>query len=254
MPARNPRKYGWVPGLPDHRDYKLVHRPERMAHRAPSASLIDHMPPVYDQGQVGSCTGNASAAAYEYRCITEGLPYWTPSRLFAYYNARKIEGTTASDAGAQIKDVVAGMVKWGNVQETEWPYDENAWATDPGEKCYADALGHRVTAYLSVNQTVDDICTTLANGEPIIFGFSVYSAFEGQDVAKSGVLNVPSRDESLLGGHAVLAVGYDDATRRVTVRNSWGPDWGQKGYFTMPYEYITNPDLADDFWILRTVV
>ena len=91
----------------------------------------------------------------------------------------------------------------------------------------------------------------LAEGFPFVFGFTVYESFESQTVAKSGKANIPSARERALGGHAVLAVGYDDKQKRLMVRNSWGPAWGQKGYFTMPYAYVKNRDLSDDFWSIR---
>jgi C1A family cysteine protease len=253
MLERNPHRYGWVPSLPDHRDCKLVHGAAKIAARPPSFDMTPKMPPPYDQGQVGSCTGNSSAAAFQYAQIKQGLPSWIPSRLFAYLNGRRAEGTVDTDAGAQLKDVVRGIATYGIVPETEWPYDENKWMDIPDAQVYTDALKNVATSYLAVRQTVDDICTTLAGNEPVIFGFSVYSAFESQQVAETGILNLPTASEQLLGGHAVLAVGYDDASQRFRVRNSWGPGWGQQGYFTIPYDYLSNPDLADDFWILRTV-
>jgi C1A family cysteine protease len=91
----------------------------------------------------------------------------------------------------------------------------------------------------------------IASGYPFVFGFTVYDAFESQEVAKTGVLNMPGPKEKVQGGHAVLAVGYDDATQRFAVRNSWGKDWGIKGYFTIPYSYLTTTNLADDFWTIR---
>lgn len=91
----------------------------------------------------------------------------------------------------------------------------------------------------------------LASGYPFVFGFTVYDAFGTPAVAKSGVLNLPKAKERPLGGHAVMAVGYDDKVKRFTVRNSWGPDWGKKGCFTMPYDYLADRNLSDDFWTVR---
>jgi C1A family cysteine protease len=91
----------------------------------------------------------------------------------------------------------------------------------------------------------------LAEGFPFVFGFTVYSSFESLRVANSGVLNMPAKNETVVGGHAVLAVGYDDAQERFIARNSWGADWGRKGYFTIPYHYLASRRLSDDFWTVR---
>jgi C1A family cysteine protease len=93
----------------------------------------------------------------------------------------------------------------------------------------------------------------LAEGFPFAFGMTVFPAFEGEEVANSGVLGIPDSGEEAIGGHAVLAVGYDDSQQVFIVRNSWGADWGMGGHYTLPYEYILNPDLATDFWTLRLV-
>jgi C1A family cysteine protease len=91
----------------------------------------------------------------------------------------------------------------------------------------------------------------LAEGYPFVFGFTVYAAFESDAVAKSGVLHMPGKKEKVKGGHAVMAVGYNDSQKRFLIRNSWDTDWGMKGYFTMPYAYLTDRNLSDDFWTIR---
>ena len=94
----------------------------------------------------------------------------------------------------------------------------------------------------------------LADGFPFVFCFSVYESFVTQAVARSGTVPVPKVNEKLLGGHAVCAVGYDQKSRRFTLRNSWGTQWGRKGYFTMPYAYLANRNLSDDFWTVRQFI
>ena len=91
----------------------------------------------------------------------------------------------------------------------------------------------------------------MAGGYPFEFGFTVYESFESQEVAQTGVVPMPQQTEKVLGGHAVMAVGYDDAQQRIIVRNSWGTSWGQQGYFTMPYAYLTNHQLSSDFWTIQ---
>jgi C1A family cysteine protease len=104
-----------------------------------------------------------------------------------------------------------------------------------------------------VLNTLPQLKGCLASGSPVVFGFSVYESFESAAVAKTGTMPMPKPSEKQLGGHAVLAVGYDDAQERVIIRNSWGTGWGKKGCFTMPYAYITDDNLCDDFWTIRLV-
>jgi len=92
----------------------------------------------------------------------------------------------------------------------------------------------------------------LASGYPFVFGFTVYQSFESAQVAKTGIVPMPAPHEAVVGGHAVLAVGYDDASQQFIVRNSWGDGWGIKGYFMMPYGYLTDTSLSDDFWTVQT--
>jgi C1A family cysteine protease len=110
-----------------------------------------------------------------------------------------------------------------------------------------------VVAYKRVARDLTQMRGCLASGYPFVFGFTVYDSFESAAVAKNGVLNMPGGGEKVVGGHAVLAVGYDDAAQRFRVRNSWGAGWGQKGYFTIPYSYLISASLASDFWMLTTV-
>jgi C1A family cysteine protease len=175
-----------------------------------------------------------------------------PSRLFIYYNERVMEGTVNSDPGAQIRDGVKSVSDLGVCPETEWPYDINKFANAPSKQCFTDAKKCQAVGYQRLDSTnLNQLKGCIASGFPFVFGFTVYDAFESDDVAKSGILNMPAPKEKVQGGHAVLAVGYDDAAQRFTVRNSWGKDWGMKGYFTIPYSYLTTTDLADDFWTIR---
>lgn len=247
-------RHGWNPDLPDHRD-RMYSVPAHIIAKPlpPSVDLRPGCPPVYDQGQLGSCTANAIGAAVEFDRKKEALPDWAPSRLFIYYNERVIEHTIASDAGAQIRDGVKTLNTKGACMESTWPYNENQFAAHPPTQAYTEAKQHKAVSYHSVAQSLAAIKGCLAEGYPVVFGFTVYDAFEGEAVAQSGILDLPQPSEQVQGGHAVLIVGYDDASQRFLVRNSWGVDWGQKGYFTMPYAYVTSPGLADDFWTVRVV-
>jgi C1A family cysteine protease len=243
-----------VPDVPDQRDHLFAAPAEVLDALPPAVDLTAGCPPVYDQGKLGSCTANAIGAALEFDADKQGIAgYATPSRLFIYYNERVMEHTVASDSGAQIRDGIKSVAAQGACPETEWAYDVDQFAAKPSAQCYIDAKLHRAIAYQRVARTIGQMQGCLAAGYPFVFGFTVYESFEGQEVAQSGVVPMPAPNEQVLGGHAVLAVGYDNASQRFRVRNSWGPGWGQGGYFTMPYQYLLASDLASDFWTVRTL-
>jgi C1A family cysteine protease len=244
------QKYGWIPDLPDQRDFLYAAPTPFQANIPPSIDLSGKCPPVYDQGQLGSCTANAIAAAIEF----EQKKRFVPSRLFIYYNERVIEGTVASDSGAQIRDGIKSVATQGAPPETVWPYDIAKFSVPPPQLAFADAKKDMVTLYQRLIQDLNTMKGCLASGYPFVFGFTVYSSFEGATVAKTGVVPMPASGEKSVGGHAVMAVGYDDASREFLVRNSWGPSWGIKGYFKIPYAYLTETNLASDFWTIRGVV
>jgi C1A family cysteine protease len=248
---RTASRYGWKPDLPDHRDLKFS--APAGVDLPPKVDLTSQCPPVYDQGQLGSCSANAIGAAFEFELLKQKLPDFMPSRLFIYYNERVIENTITTDSGAQIRDGIKSISAQGVCPEASWPYVISEFAVKPFLACYQDALKNKAVTYLRIPQQVDQMKGCLASGYPFVIGFTVYSAFESVAVGKSGELNLPAKGEKVVGGHAVLVVGYDDSSRRFIVRNSWGADWGTKGYFTMPYDYLTNDDLSSDFWTVRVV-
>lgn len=254
MPATKIAGYGWKKDSLDHRDLLLA-TPSAAAETFPARfSLESKFDAPYDQGQEGSCTGNSSAAALDFERFLQGLPRIQPSRNFIYYNARALEGTTGVDAGAQLRDAIKGIASLGACPESEWPYIVSQFATKPSLKAYQDALKSRALTYSRVSQTLYGIKHCLSTlGRPFVFGFSVFEAFESQQVALTGIVPMPKPTEAPIGGHAVLAVGWDDVTRRVRVRNSWGAKWGQGGYFEIPYDYLLNPQLASDFWVIQSV-
>lgn len=247
------RKYGWKRDLPDHRDIKHVFSIALTA----IPTLVDlraNCPPVYDQGQLGSCTANAIAAAYEFDQMKQKDQAFTPSRLFIYYNERALEHTVPYDSGASIRDSAITIQTSGVCPETMWPYIISEFTQKPLPNCYSTAALHKSLQHRSVTQDLTDIKACLASGFPFVFGFTVYSSFESPQVAATGKMPMPQPHEQMLGGHAVMAVGYNDATQQVIVRNSWGASWGDKGYFYMPYAYITNPSLASDFWTVSQII
>jgi C1A family cysteine protease len=259
--VRKIKRYGWVPDHPDQRDFSYAVS-LRAATSIPSSVDLRHQCPavIYDQGQLGSCTANAIAGALQFDMIKEKEADFIPSRLFIYYNERAIEGTVASDSGAQIRDGIKSVASQGACPEgdigdppPDWPYDISKFAVEPPSECYVKA--HDLTAinYFSVTQNAADMKGCLAEGFPFVFGFTVYESFESQEVAQTGEVPMPGQGEKVLGGHAVLAVGYDDKDRQFICRNSWGSNWGDAGYFYMPYAYLLDDNLSSDFWTIRSV-
>lgn len=248
------QRYGWVPDLPDARDH-LYAAPMLQGAALPAvADLRPNCPPIYDQGQLGSCTGNAIAAAVQFGRAKQGMaPDFAPSRLFIYYNERVIEGTVGTDAGAQIRDGIKAVATLGVCPEPDWPYDIAKFTRKPTAKAFKDALHSRAVSYSRVARSLQQMKGCLASGFPFVLGFTVYESFETQDVAKTGIMPMPAANEKMLGGHAVLAVGYDDGQQRFFVRNSWGASWGMQGYFSMPYSYLLDENLSDDFWTVRLI-
>jgi C1A family cysteine protease len=253
MPRTN-KRYGWLPDLPDQRDY-MYSAPIATLQALPAqVDMRPQCPSVYDQGQLGSCTANAIGAAVQFDEMKQKLPrVFVPSRLFIYYNERAIEGTVNTDSGAMIRDGVKSVGTQGTCPETLWPYTIAKFSTKPPAKCYTTALKHKAVLYQRLSHNLNQLKGCLASGYPFVFGFTVYESFESQQVAKTGQVPMPMSGEQVLGGHAVLAVGYNDAQQRFLVRNSWGTTWGMKGYFTMPYAYLLNSSLSADFWTIRVV-
>jgi C1A family cysteine protease len=217
------RGLGWRPDVPDYRDHEAV--PQFV--QLPTEVRLDataNMPPVYDQGQLGSCTANALAAAVE----------------------------LDEDAGAEIRDGAKTLHRLGVCPETVWPYDVAAFRARPPTIAYEEATGTRTVGYGRVSRR--QLQHTLADGVPFTIGFTVYDSF--RQVGDDGIMPYPSGD--VLGGHAVLICGYvehhpADGHLWYRVRNSWGDGWGEAGYFWMPAEYLLNPRLSADFWAIQTV-
>ncbi len=251
--SRGGRALGWMPDTPDHRDLIYAAAPRLLRALPTSVDLTSKMPAVYDQGQIGSCTANAIAAAVQFDRMRQGNEAFMPSRLFVYYNERAMEHTVNSDAGAMIRDGIKSVAKQGDCRETTWTYAKGNLFKKPPQKAYTEALKYQALQYQRVARTLEQMRGCLAEGFPWVFGITVYDSFMSSAVAKSGVVPMPTKKEKVQGGHAMVIVGYNDAQKRFLFRNSWGTTWGKKGYGTIPYGYLTDGNLSDDFWTIRVV-
>jgi len=257
---------GWVPDLPDHRDL-VYSAPMQQLHQLPPS--VDLRPQIsfapYDQGRIGSCTGNAIAGAIQFDRIKTGkTPDFTPSRLFIYYNERVMEHSTPADAGAQIRDGIKSVAKLGACNEATWTYDDTPAdpnthlfpssakpAQKPSAAAYHEAEVYRALSYSRVQPSLPQMKGCLADGFPFVLGFTVYNSIWAANGDPVTVLPMPSGADYVVGGHAVLVVGYDDPKQWFIIRNSWGTHVQDHGHFYMPYAYAAGSGLARDFWTIR---
>jgi len=230
--------FQWQPDRLDSRDYSYT-----LSSRANlnKVDLRAFCSPIENQGSLGSCTGQAIAGAIELLNKRNRKPT-DVSRLFIYYYERLLLGTVNYDSGAYIRDGIKATNHYGASLESYWPYDIKKFKHEPITEAKTDALKRKVTRYERVanfNGCID----ALTNGYPVIMG-----------VAKTGNMPYPNtKRERLLGGHAVLLVGYDKIKKVFIARNSWGTNWGDKGYFYMPFNVVTNTSMSSDYWIIKSV-
>lgn len=253
---------GWKRDLPDFRDYRYT---APIIEKLPEQLTLDLKFEVYDQGRIGSCSANALAANIQFdRIKNSQIPEFIPSRLFIYYNERLIEGTIPMDNGSTIRSGIKSLRKYGVCTEECWPYIDTPPTESglfkfgskptqrPYHQCYDEALNYVITDYQSIEQNLEHLQGCIVSGYPFVFGFSVYSNWGDQETA-STIVPMPTGDDSMIGGHAVLCVGYDNTTQLFKFRNSWGNKVGENGYFYMPYSYILNNNLAADFWVINAI-
>ena len=238
----------WKPDNRDTRDYKY-----QITQKA-NPNIIDLRPycsSIENQDSLGSCTGQSIAGAIELLNKRSGKPN-DVSRLFIYYYERLILGTVNYDSGAYIRDGIKATNKYGASLESHWPYDIRKFKQEPINEAKSDALNRKVTRYERV-EDFNGCIDALTNGYPVVMGFYVYDSFMSKNVTKTGIMPYPNtRREKLLGGHAVLLVGYNKTKKVFIVRNSWGTNWGDKGYFYMPFD-IVKPNMSSDYWIIKSV-
>jgi len=263
---------GWRRDLPDYRDYTPQSRPVETvvgqsrllataAQQMPTkADLRKWCSPVEDQKSLGSCTANAAVGLLEYFERRAFGKYLNASRLFVYKVARNLLGWKG-DQGCYLRTVMKSMVLFGVSPEQHWPYQVAYFDNEPPAFCYAFAQNYKAIQYYrhdlagaKPREVLNSVLTYLAGGLPCMFGFSVYSSIPGLGDG-AGEIPFPRPGDALEGGHAVMAVGYDsskgieDCTGALLIRNSWGPEWGDKGYGWLPYAYV-EAGLAVDFWSL----
>jgi C1A family cysteine protease len=249
--------YGWRPDLPDNRDLRADFNGVAAQTQM---DLRRSLPAIYDQSQLGSCTANAIAKAWDYtRHHFGGHAYLHPSRLFLYFGEREIEGSIDQDAGAFGRDGFKVCEQDGLPPETMWPYDISQFAQRPPDKAYKSAARYEGISYRRVDRTLDAFGACLSVEQPFAFGFTVYESFESQVVADTGVMPLPVKGEQVMGGHEVLACGINLGSskwhrcppRHVICANSWSEEWGDGGYFYMPVEVLLLASMSSDFWTFR---
>lgn len=250
---RSTHIYNCNRGAIDHRDYVLSL--SGSTDKAPTLTSVDlrlTCPSVYDQGQLGSCVANGTAYNVEYNQIKAKMSHqFTPSRLFIYYNTRVLENTVTIDSGTTIRGALTAVSKQGTCPESLWPYNTTKFAVKPSTQAYQSGNQHLVKTYTRVQFDLTQMKRCLSDGYPFIFGMILYTSFEF--VGTDGKVPVPQSGETVLGGHCMACVGFNDANKSFIVRNSWGSNWGDHGYCYIPYSYMCNPSTTFDLWSIRMI-
>lgn len=262
---------GWIPQEPDERDYS-IDTPEVQHFFAPLPIEVpprvdlrnEHMPPVVNQGSLGSCTANAAVAILDYCDHKAHGTFIVPSRLYQYYNTRLIENTIDEDSGATIRDSIKAIAKFGAIPEEKMPYDITKFRKAPTKTLYKLGAKYKEINYVLVDQpgmrrtdVLLNIKRQLTLGYPLTFGTLVYNQIS-YVTSNKGVIEFPSTSEEPTGGHAMVMVGYDDNFNvgnnqrgALLIRNSWGTGWGVQGYGWLPYTYVTEPQpRLSDIWCI----
>lgn len=248
----NPKKNNLQRSAPDRRDHRIALLNTNS--KLPSGvNLKSNLPFVFDQGQIGSCTANSAGSMYSWVVNKNKGGVFVPSRMFLYYNTRVLHGTVSYDSGASLRNTMKALKNNGVCREATWPYLYDKLFTRPTENCYDEGSLRQAISYASVPININTM-KTVVQARPFVLGIFVYSSFYNPSVAKTGIVPVPDiRNEKLLGGHAILVMGYDDRRKSFLCRNSWGTSWGINGDFYLPYAYATNPKIAFDAWVLYSV-
>lgn len=269
--------FGWLPDLPSIADYTVEHRKVKpLLAKVYKVGDKDELPaksdlrswcsPVEDQFDLGSCTANAGVGIVEYYERRAFGKYINASRLFLYKTTRELLKSTG-DTGAFLRTTMEAMVLFGLPPEDYWPYVVADFDKEPSAFLYSFGQNYQALSYYRLDPAgtakqslLNQIRANLASGLPAMFGFTVYNSYIQASVANKGAIPYPVKGDKVVGGHAVVAVGYDDAlqirngsakatTGALLIRNSWGVGWGDGGYGWLPYEYVLK-GLAMDWWAL----
>lgn len=277
-------KMGWIPDLPDNRDYsaqdilknsKIIIDPEEHLPKAYGGTPDKNDPllirgvkitdpstkvdlrafcsPIENQQNIGSCVSNATVGLLEYFENHAFGRFIDASRLFHYKTTRNLMGQKG-DTGAFLRTGMQALATFGVLPEKYMPYDTSKFDIEPTAFQYSFASNYQALEYFRIDtykktpaQTLESIKNCLRNSQPMIFGFTVYSSISQAD--HTGVIPYPKPTDKVEGGHAVMCVGFDESAKLLIIRNSWGTEWGDKGYGYLPYDYVLN-GLAVDWWSL----
>lgn len=255
---------GWLPDIPDVRDFtpedaeirKIFKSPLKSKKLPESIDLRESCSPIEDQGSLGSCTSQAVLGLVEYLEKKTKGEYLDASRRFLYKVTRKLYGLTG-DTGAFIRGTIRALRIFGACPEKYWPYEISHFDEEPSSFCYAFAQAYQAIKYFRLAKAdpknlLDELKLYLSNGLPFAFGFTVYDSIYDEKVEKTGDIPFPAKGDRVASGHAIMAVGYNDKKKALLIRNSWGTSWGDKGYGTLPYDYILK-GVSDDFWVITSL-
>lgn len=255
--SRFGRVYNLRPGRPVRSHVPRILASANPASLPPIFDMASQFPAPYDQGQWGTCFANATAGIIQFLTKAPTIP----SRLYIAWNActKEAEAIVKEENGiTSLEDTIEPITTLGYAEESmssaPWDYIQANLDVKPPPSVCQDAMSRIIGSYASVNPDLNVIKTTLVNGNPILFGMQVYSQFESDQCLNDGMVEYPgwfARWTQSLGGHAVVAVGWDDGKQCIHVRNSWGPNVQDHGYFWLPFSYVTDPKLRYDFWVLN---
>ena len=245
------RQYGLWHDNADYRDHLLT-APWKLSSAGPQHADISHeMGAAYDQLDTNSCAAQAVAKIMRHAAKAQ----FDFSRNQIYWDARSFNHEETDDAGCGMRDAIDAVSKWGAADEVYWPFTKENLLHAPSHAARNNAarLADYAKLYARVTPSLDILTSIISGGEPFVFGMAVYESFEGSKVAKTGIMEMPTQGQRMLGRHAVTGTGFDHDVRQIKVLNSWGQDWGENGFFFMPFDYILNSSVCDDFWVIHTL-